>query len=331
MNECALGTIGSSLASYISKLKLWITFCAFVGSASIGPSEATVLRFVALFRNGRSAAGYVTAVRWLHDWARVPITAWDTRSLAQVLRGAVKLSDPVHKAPAITWPIVRLLVRRATTDGDPDFALMCVFASAFLLRVPDELLPMCFSDLGRHSALTVENPHGATPSLRLELRSRKNLPGGAVLLRGCLCPRDPVMCAPHAFMRWLARSRLPPRGPLFRMSATSFSRILRIYLQRVGVADAASYSSHGFRRGTAQAMLARDAPLRDILAAGNWRSAAFLEYLDREAIDERAVLNLLCADEAQEGLASPQPPPTKKPRGGVPFAHKPIESFFPAP
>lgn len=354
-----MATIAKSIPSYLSKFKLWVSYCAFTGSLALGPTEAAVLRYVALFRNGRSAEGYVSAVRWLHDWARVPVSGWDTRALQQVLRGAVKLSAPTKKAPPITWRIVRRMASRATSRGDHDFSLICVMAAVFMLRVPDELLPLCFSDLRQHSALTVVDPHGSAPILLLELRSRKNASEGAALRRACACPRDPVMCAPHAFMRWVVRTSRPAYGRLFQMGPTSFTRILRGYLRLLEVPSPDTFSSHGFRRGTAQELLAKNAPLSHILRAGGWRSAAFLEYLEREDVDELAILQVMCDEDDEESgqgaalASSPSlaagrpstpprgvrqvdpivgaPAPAKRAKAAVPYSYRSMEEFFPAP
>jgi len=105
-------------------------------------------------------------------------------------------------------------------------------------------------------------------------------------------------------------------------------------------------------------MVARDAPLSHILTAGNWRSAAFVEYLDKQAVDERAVLHLLMDDDdVEEDNLEPArlPPPRREPVSTVvtsgspvavaavaarppakrswepPFAYKRIENFFPPP
>tara|TARA_B100000780_G_C20973801_1_gene388888 strand:- start:220 stop:432 length:213 start_codon:yes stop_codon:yes gene_type:complete len=50
------------------------------------------------------------------------------------------------------------------------------------------------------------------------------------------------------------------------------------------------YKTHDIRRGHAQDLLANGASLALILRAGQWRSPAFLEYLDLEALEKGAVV-----------------------------------------
>ena len=46
------------------------------------------------------------------------------------------------------------------------------------------------------------------------------------------------------------------------------------------VTEAAMYRTHDLRRGHARDLQERGGVLREILAAGDWRSPAFLRYLD---------------------------------------------------
>ena len=67
-------------------------------------------------------------------------------------------------------------------------------------------------------------------------------------------------------------------------------KLLRLGLASIGVADVEAYGLHAFRRGLAQATLKADTPLRDILAACDWRGSTFAWYLERDNIDNQAVL-----------------------------------------
>ena len=58
----------------------------------------------------------------------------------------------------------------------------------------------------------------------------------------------------------------------------------------LNVPDANKYSSNAFRYGHAQQMVSDGARLCEILAAGDWKSAAFLCYQDRCKLEHDAVL-----------------------------------------
>ena len=79
--------------------------------------------------------------------------------------------------------------------------------------------------------------------------------------------------------------------PFRYMSATEAVRCLRARLMGLGVAAAAEHRTHDFRREHARDLQASKRPLVEILQAGEWRSPAFLAYLDRHAHESEAVLH----------------------------------------
>ena len=97
--------------------------------------------------------------------------------------------------------------------------------------------------------------------------------------------------------------------PLFAgITAATALVALREMLEGLGVSDAASFRTHDFRRGHAldlqlsgaissglvQVVVASaccsGAPLWQILAAGEWRSPAFMEYLDKYQLETDVVV-----------------------------------------
>ena len=73
-------------------------------------------------------------------------------------------------------------------------------------------------------------------------------------------------------------------------------------LSLLSVANARSYRTHDLRRGHARDLQAKGATARDILGTGGWRSAAFLDYLDRDCLLDDAVLeaHLVESDEGED-------------------------------
>ena len=73
---------------------------------------------------------------------------------------------------------------------------------------------------------------------------------------------------------------------------TSSTRLwkLRHRLNDLGVAGALTYRTHDFRRGHARDLQHNGASLREILNAGEWRSPAFLTYLDIEQLEQDFVV-----------------------------------------
>ena len=68
------------------------------------------------------------------------------------------------------------------------------------------------------------------------------------------------------------------------------SETLRNCLTALGVEQAGQYRTQDFRRGHAEDLRASGAPLRAILEAGEWRSPAFMSYLNVELLESEMVL-----------------------------------------
>ena len=181
---------------------------------------------------------------------------------------------------------------------------MATLASAFMFRVASECLPLEFQ--GPHSSCAIVLVEGRE-ALRVHLASRKNAPGGASLVRPCVChgTPNPNRCPVHAVRRWCAATkRSATGGRLLTMSAQQAGRRLRTFAGLCLMAHAVSATLHGFRRGRAQWLVRSRKPLSVILQAGGWSSAAFLGYLDREEVSEAAFLDLL-SEEDEAAEASP--------------------------
>ncbi len=149
--------------------------------------------------------------------------------------------------------------------------------------------------------------------LEVSLRSRKNEPTGAVLVRPCTCTpwaNDPFMCPVHTLKRYMRDTGRLPTGRLFPGNPeslyVSFVRRIRFLggPQCLNIPHAAEWTSHGFRRGMAQDILDNGGSLAEILRAGGWKSAAFLLYLERTEVDQAAVLDCLFAADVRPSEAA---------------------------
>ena len=83
---------------------------------------------------------------------------------------------------------------------------------------------------------------------------------------------------------------------------------LRAALRIIGPENADSYRSHAFRRGHARDMARNGATLAEIFRAGEWRSAAFMDYLDQQELEDAAImeahLDESSGDELENSVAS---------------------------
>jgi len=77
---------------------------------------------------------------------------------------------------------------------------------------------------------------------------------------------------------------------------------LREMLAGIGVVGASEYRCHDLRRGHALDLQLSGAPLWEILAAGEWRSPAFLSYLDLHSLETELVIQVALST----GLSGPR-------------------------
>ncbi len=174
-----------------------------------------------------------------------------------------------------------------------------VLARVFLFRVKNELMGMQLrgqstarpGSIDWHSEVEFHQS-----KLVIHLRSRKNAPEGATLVRRCSCKDGPdVMCPLHALLGQQAdmptaceRSR-----PVWDFTWSEVDKFLRraVLVLKLGPAR-----WHAFRRGMAQDLLDSGSTLSYILRAGGWRSGAFLRYLTGSSLDDREALEFTVND-----------------------------------
>ena len=88
--------------------------------------------------------------------------------------------------------------------------------------------------------------------------------------------------------------------PFEAFDAKSALSILRGWLQHLGIPDALAYRTHDIRRGHARDLMKGGARLHEILAAGDWKSAAFLKYLDSVELESGATLEAHVAESSSD-------------------------------
>ena len=65
-------------------------------------------------------------------------------------------------------------------------------------------------------------------------------------------------------------------------------------LSRFGVPNAQDYGTHDLRRGHAEDMRNQGCTLAEILKAGQWKSAAFMSYLDEAGMEKVRSFESMC-------------------------------------
>ena len=128
--------------------------------------------------------------------------------------------------------------------------------------------------------------------IEVNLRKRKNKLQGSKLTRTCWCKKHEgcTLCPIHVLAEWM---KLTPDGarPFEGITCARANQALRIFLEAFCRDPChAKYRTHDLRRGHAEDLRLSGASLYEILRAGEWRSLAFLSYLNQMALEHDVVL-----------------------------------------
>ena len=142
--------------------------------------------------------------------------------------------------------------------------------------------------------------HIVGSDLVLVLARRKNKLRGSRLVRSCWCSSSPGFCPLHS-VQPLMEAAGDDFAPFASITPAKALQVLRNILVDLEVHRAAEYRLHDLRRGHALDLQQSGAPLYEILAAGEWRSPAFLEYLDKNQLETDMVVQAHCAESDDDG------------------------------
>ena len=134
-------------------------------------------------------------------------------------------------------------------------------------------------------------------------------------MRPCFCDGDDMggmgICPIHDFWPIACQNSLwgEPLFPAHR--SRNINRILKGMLRSMGVAEAASYSTHAFRRGASMELKSSGSTLAQALKTVGWNSAAFRAYLsfvEDEEVDIRSILANFDGYESSDGESDSDSP-----------------------
>lgn len=209
-------------------------------------------------------------------------------ALARAKRGLRKNETFVARPRLfIRRKMVREILLWVPEGNDSLYRVAVLFALtyAFLLRLPSEALPIALdsTDSAGQAELSIEGDEAV-----LKLKTRKNRVRGSVLTRKCWCQTCEVTCPVHLVKKLKDKGI---SGPLFaHISPHRALEALKLIMSSLGVQNSEQYRTHDLRRGHAQDLVESRAPLYEILKAGEWRSPAFLNYLEWNTLEKEAVI-----------------------------------------
>ena len=118
----------------------------------------------------------------------------------------------------------------------------------------------------------------------------KYRPQGSLLRRCCLCSsQGSRFCAVHRLKPVLAKCKRAQ--PLWSFDIGAALKRLRRLLTLSHTPSAPNFTFKAFRAGKATALAAAGKSVGTILQAGEWRSAAFLNYVDTDVVDQARLLD----------------------------------------
>ena len=288
-----LGSCPKSHSSFLSGLRCYVGFAIkfdCMKGRELPPTVEILLAWSESFRCKATFSNYCGHVRLACDLLGASTEALDKVVLRRAKASIQKRCAFVpRKKMFVRLKVVKLMLDLGRANSSLYLsAMLFLTAYVFLLRVPSEALPIVRRsigvDNGEQSVISLEGD-----SVQLKLACRKTKPCGSTLLRQCWCDQDTATCPLHILWPFFAAQ--PEGTKVFAEISDGNARTnLKYMLEVLRVPEAQLYRTHDLRRGHADDMRVNGASLCEILRAGEWRSPAFLEYLDINQLERDAVL-----------------------------------------
>ena len=305
--DALLGSCSRSLPSVKSGCRCYLAFAQRVlgktQAQALPPLLDELLAWSGLFRCADTFSNYLGYVKVGTMLVGGCVAVFSDDSLRRAKR-SIRNRDSFKRRERmfLQLDVVRnIVVACCTQPGNMRWGMLYLLAYVFLLRLPSEALPVVRGCVGSArnqefaSCIFLEDEH-----VCLKLKRRKNKPGGSLLKRACWCQQCEMTCPVHSL--WPFFQRMKVGQPVFGgISAGSALKQLKHILTVLEVDNANSYRCHDLRRGHAKDMQMNGASLQQILAAGEWRSPSFLQYLDMVNLELGAVIEAHQAESSSEG------------------------------
>ena len=220
---------------------------------------------------------------------------WDTPAVRTIAAGLENAQDRSFAFPNFLFSKDILVI--ADHEGlDSPFFQLAFLSYLFSLRVPSETLVIRRAYADDPLTEFIPQPDKALMGIRtykehqmlvLKFSFRKNIRGGCVLFRPCLCSeqkaRARTLCPVHSIWPRI-RDRTTTGDLIFSgFSPCSVNRVIKKVMTKVGHLEGPKFSSHAFRRGATQEIKDSGSTLSVIIQSGTWTHAGYRAYLDLQA------------------------------------------------
>ena len=284
--QAIVGSCPAALMSARSGMRAWLSFCrGFLGRVGevFPPEIDDLLAWSRLFRHEKTFGNYVSYVRLACEVVAKPTDVFNHPSLKRAKLAIAKRGLFARRQPRfIQLELVGRMVSRMLVASELlELVMLCGMSYAFLLRVPSEGLPVAAHG-STNARLPVFSIRGDTAQLYLPKRKNRSSP--STLYRKCWCKKCPMTCPVHIVGKYFMKLKWGTQ-PFQRMRPDTVMRDLRRLLMQLHVPEAVEYRTHDLRRGHAEDLRQGGSTLGEILRAGDWKSPAFLQYLDQDQLE----------------------------------------------
>ena len=287
----ALTGIQRCFKSFASGIRCFFSFCELRGTPPFPVRERVVVEWSSIFKPGPTFSNYVGYVRKACYFLEQPLS-WDTAAVKNIVAAIKLLGTGKFRFPNfIRSEFVAKILAKESRDGS--FAQLAYISFLYALRVPSEALVLRrsfldddltgFAPIQYKALIGIRGPAGHE-CLVIRFSRRKNLPNGCILSRPCFCKLEARsarrLCPVHAIWPAIA-ARVRCGEMLFPGYTTqNVNTTIKAVLAKLDIPQAELYTSHGFRRGAAQELKERGCQWPIVASLGEWRSLAFMGYID---------------------------------------------------
>ena len=309
-------SVEGSLRCVSSGINSYASFCSLVCRPFLPPTEANVLHWSSIFRPGATYRNYLGHLKKACFLAGSPVD-WYTSAVRDVSKGLRLAKKGSFKFPNFiyTQDLFRIINGLGWEDC---FSKLAFVSFLFSLRIPSEAL--CMRQAHDSERLADFVPQGdkvligvrvcgGAPCLIVKMSWRKNIPGGCILKRVCLCSdssrRARKICPPHRIWPLLRASGGPGELLFPEFTRHNVNRKLKFTLAKLGFPDGHKFTSKAFRRGATQELLMTGNSLEVIKGSGGCWGSSFRSYVDLEMDHafriSRALIALSDSDSSDQG------------------------------
>lgn len=239
----------------------------------------------------QSIRNYLSGARTLHKLLGFEPPELSELEIRLTLRGLDKvLSHVTMKACPVTCELLLDMAKHMNFKLSVDVTVWCMFLFLFFLFArKSQFVPLTtkMSDVSKlvlRSDVCDEGDH-----LVCTFRWTKTSSPGSIVKLPLVPIHKSILCPVSAYRLMVTRVPASESSPLFvygdskgrliPLTYYKFQTLFRALVQASG-RDPSLYSSHSFRRGGATHALKLGLPSELIKTQGNWRSDAYLGYLD---------------------------------------------------